>query len=73
MKRNGINQAVSTGLAKKSYDEEIIYHLKKKTSDIPFNMIEARFEKSVVIGEEEFCSNFKYVIYLIMGYPYYVL
>lgn len=29
LKRNDIHQAVSSGLAKKSYDEEIMYHLRK--------------------------------------------
>lgn len=45
-KRNDINQGVSQGLAKKSFDEEIMYHLRKKTEDNPFNMIEVQFEKS---------------------------
>jgi hypothetical protein len=29
IKSNDINQAVSTGLSKRSYDEEIMYHLKQ--------------------------------------------
>lgn len=28
IKANDINQAISTGLTKRSYDEEIMYHLK---------------------------------------------
>lgn len=36
-------------------------------------MIEARFEKSEPLDGEEICSTFKYGIYLLIGYPYYVL
>jgi hypothetical protein len=36
-------------------------------------MIEVRFEKSRTEEEVEPCSNFKYIVYMVMGYPYYVL
>jgi hypothetical protein len=39
IKAHDLNEAVSTGLAKRSYDEELMYHLKKKTSNKAFNMM----------------------------------
>ena len=43
IKSNDINQAVSTGLSKRSYDEEIMYHLKQKTNVANFNLIQVNF------------------------------
>lgn len=71
LKRTGFNQAVSTGLSKKSYDEEIIYHLKKKTKEASFNMMEVRFQKSEMIVFDN-CDEMKYFFYLVLGYPYYM-
>ena len=72
LKRNDINQAISSGLAKKSYDEEIMYHLKKKTGESDFNMLQVSFDKSVPL-ESASCSRFKFVVYMFVGYPYYML
>ena len=72
MKRNDINQAVSTGLAKKSFDEEIIYHMRKRTEDSSFNMIEVFFDKTVPLNPI-LCSNIKYFTYFVILYPFYVL
>lgn len=71
MKRNDINQAVSTGLAKKSFDEEIIYHLKKRTEDSEFNMIEVFFGQTPN-PNPVLCSTLKFYAYMLVGYPFWV-
>jgi hypothetical protein len=47
LKIHDLNEALTTGLAKRSYDEEVVYHLKKSRKS--FNEIEAlsRFLKMI--------------------------
>ena len=71
LKRNDINQGISSGLAKKSFDEEIMYHLRSKTGESSFNMLEVSFEKSQD-QESSLCNMFKYFVYMLVGYPYYM-
>lgn len=42
LKSFDLNEAVSSGLSKPSYDEEILYHL--KSSPVSFNLINLKFE-----------------------------
>ena len=46
-----------------------MYHLKK--NDSPFNMFEVRFERSEP-QKLYICNMFKYYVYMLMGYPYYM-
>jgi hypothetical protein len=56
IKAHDLNEAISSGLAKRSYDEEVMYHLKKETSDKAFNMMEVHMfynsEITIRIREE---------------------
>ena len=60
---------MSTGFAKKSYDEEIIYQLKRKTTADKFNLFELSFTTTVDV--ENLCDMWKYYAMLILGYPYF--
>ena len=69
LKTFDLNQAVSTGFAKKSYDEEIIYQLKRRTTADKFNLFELSF--TTTIDVENLCDMWKYYAMLILSYPYY--
>ena len=80
LKSFDLNEAVSTGLTKPSYDEEIMQELKKSSKS--FNLITLNFEyrkTKTFIGKKRSekaaveCSDFKHGLFFLVGYPPYIL
>jgi len=71
LKAFDLNQGLSTGVSKLSYDEEIIWQLKQLDLEANrFNMITLNFEYKKDRQIE--CNMFYYYIYKFLTYPYYV-
>jgi hypothetical protein len=71
LKAFDLNQGVSTGLSQLSYDEEIIWQLKKMdVEQNRFNMIQMKFEYKKDRQIE--CNMFLYWVYSFLSYPYYM-
>ena len=67
-----LTEAISTGVGKVGYDEEMIWQLKQRiTPEDRFNMIKLNFR----YGQDQIledCDGFKYWLYNLLGYPYYI-
>jgi hypothetical protein len=71
LKAFDLNQGISGGLSQLSYDEEIMWHLKKLDMDENrFNLIQLNFEYKKDRQIE--CNMFLYWTYAFLTYPYYM-